>query len=798
MILSEIMAKKFVGYYGLSPETHFNVVKVDFNKLNKPLRKRLKKFVIELRFDDLFPDPEMEGSNDSYFKYACRHLLINMLLWNYKLDEDTKCPYYYFPLFLFYYIFPEFCDLLKKVNSAKDISVVLQDPIGVSLCYNEDIVLCMDDPNHISNIFSSKFFTEKDIDDTGDYKTLPSSVRHIRVWDSVENYKKDKDEKLKSDRKHHSYSLDAVGDDLYYRGIKLIPKTKGYSRLASELIDFACTRALLHNSKVTRLVQLMTKYVRPLQQSNTSNFLLLDNDQIKQANDDPHMTESESVFRVIGRYDCGIGSYANQHGLINVISAGNSKHLVSGCTGDSNILEPTSVLFISKSIETIGRNSLEGYYPTMVMFEPGSQLKHIHGYFIDPVYLNRIHIPPLVEYLGYAAFSTSSPTATSSGSMSSLKDVYFDGNHLKKIGPFAFFTDDIIDYNSPVEVARIRRSGYTSRHYHDLPATLEDIGDFAFATGNCHRVEDNHRKLRSGDYSKEWLINLYFSENSIIDDVMWRREDDGVNSIDNFISYWRYSTIPILAHCKKLKRIGVGAFRRCRLGILKSSKNRNGKLIIPASVEIIEDYAFSCCSGIRSVVFQKGSKLRYLGEKAFFGIPELKEVIFDDDMPLEKIGYMAFAFTGIKNVKIPKHVKLVESCAFLPSIYPYEWRKIVVINNTNPNTIIMNNLCVKERFMGTTPDEDEGSPYGIHRVKVQVIGGLTPDEFTELSKPTPHPYFLTGSLLHSGRTLEDMWILRYLQVLNSALNQNNNTSIETKKLEWTKIKNNKKWQKLSR
>ena len=94
--------------------------------------------------------------------------------------------------------------------------------------------------------------------------------------------------------------------------------------------------------------------------------------------------------------------------------------------------------------------------------------------------------------------------------------------------------------------------------------------------------------------------------------------------------------------------------------------------------------------------------------------------------------------------------------------------------------------------MGTTPDEDEGSPYGIHRVKVQVIGGLTPDEFTKLSEPTPHPYFLTGNLLPSGRTLEDMWILRYLQVLNSALNyKNKNAFIETKKLEWTKIKNTK-------
>lgn len=787
MILSEIMAKKFVSYYDLSPETHFNVVKVDFYKLNKPLRKRLKKFVNELRFDDLFLDPEMEGSNDSYFKYACRHLLVNKLLWDYKLDEDTKCPYYYFPLFLFYYIFPEFCDLIKKVNSICDINVVLQDPIGVSLCYNEDIVLCMDDPNHVSNIFSSKFFTEKDIDDTGDYKTTTPAL--IRVWDSIKGYEKNKDKELKSDRKHHSYSLDAVEDDLYYRETKLIPKTRGYSRLASDLIDIACGRALLHNSKVTKLVQLMTKYVRPLQQSNTSNFLLLDNDQIKRANDDPRT--SESVFRVMGRFNCGVDLYANQHGLINVISAGNSKHLVSGCTGDPNILEPTSVLFISKSIETIGRNSLEGYYPTMVMFEPGSQLKHIHGYFIDPVYLTRIHIPPLVEYIGYAAFSTSSPTVGSVGSLSPMENVYFDGNHLRKIGPFAFYTDDTIDYNNPVEVANVKKSGFTCRYYHDLPATLEDIGDFAFATGNCHRVEDNHRKLRSGDYSKEWLVNLYFSVNSIIDEVMWRRNDDGVNSLNNFISYWRYSRIPILAHCKKLKRIGVGAFRRCNLSILKSSKNKNGRLIIPASVEIIEDYAFSCCSGICSVVFQKGSKLRYLGEKAFFGIPELREVIFDDDMPLEKIGYMAFAFTGITEVKIPKHVKLVDSCAFIPSSYPYRWQGIV-IDKTNQNTIIKDNLHVKEGFMGTTTDEDGKSSYGLHKVGVRVIGGISSEEFTKLSEPTTHPYLLTGNLNSSGRTLEDWWILRYLQILNSALTYKNTSSTEILKFEWTKINKSKR------
>ena len=60
----------------------------------------------------------------------------------------------------------------------------------------------------------------------------------------------------------------------------------------------------------------------------------------------------------------------------------------------------------------------------------------------------------------------------------------------------------------------------------------------------------------------------------------------------------------------KLKKIGIDAFYECKSLI---------SLEIPASVETIESAAFSGCSNLVSITFEKGSHLKYIGNRAIYG-----------------------------------------------------------------------------------------------------------------------------------------------------------------------------------
>lgn len=54
-----------------------------------------------------------------------------------------------------------------------------------------------------------------------------------------------------------------------------------------------------------------------------------------------------------------------------------------------------------------------------------------------------------------------------------------------------------------------------------------------------------------------------------------------------------------------------------------------GPLIIPASVEVIESKAFTCCCHLKSIVFEDGSQLNFIGEES---LPDnLKEFIINNE-----------------------------------------------------------------------------------------------------------------------------------------------------------------------
>lgn len=110
-------------------------------------------------------------------------------------------------------------------------------------------------------------------------------------------------------------------------------------------------------------------------------------------------------------------------------------------------------------------------------------------------------------------------------------------------------------------------------------------------------------------------------------------------------------------------------------------------VVIPSSVEYIDDYAFCDCERLRNIHFKHNSKLRVIGSCSFFSVAaesivippsvvsirkcafrycyHLKSVTFLENSKLKKIGEETFADTAVESVNIPSNVeKLGESSFF--------------------------------------------------------------------------------------------------------------------------------------
>lgn len=91
-----------------------------------------------------------------------------------------------------------------------------------------------------------------------------------------------------------------------------------------------------------------------------------------------------------------------------------------------------------------------------------------------------------------------------------------------------------------------------------------------------------------------------------------------------------------------------------------SGKTLN-RVIMPDSVKIIREGAFSECRNLTAVVFS--GKLKKIERKAFYNCENLKAAEFPDS--LEEIGSNAFSFCrSIREIELPEAVRKIESFAF--------------------------------------------------------------------------------------------------------------------------------------
>ena len=448
------------------------------------------------------------------------------------------------------------------------------------------------------------------------------------------------------------------------------------------------------------------------------------------------------------KFDCGIGRDPNDGICVNpfivVILNDGKKILTTLPSCFVNQYCCTSIIFVSKNIEVIKDGAFSNFKCNEgiidVVFEPGSNLKYVGSSFSSDFLPSLFKLPDSVEIIGSAAFY--------SGCSSNVPiQTFIFPKNLKKIDNHAFYTFDA--YQSPINPIH--------RKYSPFPSQLEEIGDYAFATGYVNvEVSINH-------------------DNTGIPLDSEKRYDITDTTLDyDPTSFWTHSYIPDFSNCKKLRRIGNAAFRRTLF-----NDQSQDTLVIPASVEEIGDYAFADVKHLNKVVFEKGTKLKYLGKKAFINCSSLKEVVFESTPPLERINYMTFAFTDLKKIDLTMltNLKVIEACAFVLHPTKFKMGRIQPEILVNPGVIDYGPFRVKEVF--EFYDIKNQAPRVVipKSIKNQLKSAPDPNDYVILKAPSPsvlastykeHPQIVLDcdySLI--SVSVDTVNILVYLEYLNS-------------------------------
>ena len=129
-------------------------------------------------------------------------------------------------------------------------------------------------------------------------------------------------------------------------------------------------------------------------------------------------------------------------------------------------------------------------------------------------------------------------------------------------------------------------------------------------------------------------------------------------------------------------------------------------LTIPASVETIGRQAFYLCTGLSTVTFEKGSRLKSIGPEAFAGNTVTEEIWMDyayqlssinleECTQLETIGNEAFMYSKLSKIIIPASVTTIGTNVFTDPEQPLT----VKFRGTTPPTFAETDLCVAKTLV---------------------------------------------------------------------------------------------------
>ncbi len=177
----------------------------------------------------------------------------------------------------------------------------------------------------------------------------------------------------------------------------------------------------------------------------------------------------------------------------------------------------------------------------------------------------------------------------------------------------------------------------------DIPAGVNDIGDFAFARSNIEKVDIPEGTQRIG-YAAFYNCGLLSDINI----------PDSVNTIELGAFYgcrW-YDDL--------MKKGGDSDFVVAGDGILIGYKGNGGSVSIPAGIKVIGAGCFADNKAVTDVILPQG--LTVIGEEAFMGCSGIHEISFPDSVAY--IEDRAFKNSGLKQVIIPQGIRNIGIGAF--------------------------------------------------------------------------------------------------------------------------------------
>lgn len=194
------------------------------------------------------------------------------------------------------------------------------------------------------------------------------------------------------------------------------------------------------------------------------------------------------------------------------------------------------------------------YKLQLVHFERNSRLKKIRDFAFNNCYsLKKIKFPRSLKKIGESAFNK----------CTSLENVSFPQDSQLKM-----FQNSL---------------PHTKIKHLSIPPSVQEINSF------------------SGEM--KYLESIYIS-NDLFES---NKEGTAIFSKDGCELICVVSSLLSFDIPESVRVIGCDAF---------SCSSINGSLLIPASVEVIDDYAFNECENLEILEFEAGSRLSYLGESA--------------------------------------------------------------------------------------------------------------------------------------------------------------------------------------
>ena len=311
-------------------------------------------------------------------------------------------------------------------------------------------------------------------------------------------------------------------------------------------------------------------------------------------------------------------------------SGSSAQGAFSGCSKLAAIEIPASVEAIETAVFK-GCTSL-----ATVTFEFGSKLKTIGGNYYEYNYygafsncskLTAIEIPANVETIGTAAFK----------GCTSLATVTFEsGSKLKTIGGNYYRYNYYGAFSDCSKLAAI-----------EIPASVETIGTAAFkgCTSLATVTFESRSKLKTigGDYYINDRSNYYYGAFSDCSKLAAIEIPASVETIGiaAFKGCTSLATVTFESG-SKLRTIG-GAYRNNYYYGAFSGCSKLVAIEVPASVETIQDCAFSQCSALEKIEFEEKSMLTTIGQRAFYECKIIHRVYASNCTLIASVGYYAFS-----------------------------------------------------------------------------------------------------------------------------------------------------------